>query len=103
MNNFLQTAISKKRHTLDILRDSLNDKQSGGYSVENEVRYKLIIDPSEDDSLVRLLFLNGILDRQRTHVLVCSNMPGDSNLQKVSRQECALLPYYMLPLHSITD
>lgn len=91
----------KKRHVLDILRDSLEDKQSGGYSVENEVRYKLIIDPSEDDSLVRLLFLNGILDRQRTHVLVCSSMPGDNNAQKVSWKESVLLPCNMYILSQI--
>ena len=73
----------KKRHILDILRDSLADRPMKNRRAENEVRYKLIIDPSEDDSLVRLLFTFGVLDRQKTRVFVCSDFPGDTHLQKV--------------------
>ncbi len=50
-------------------------------SIHNEVRYKLIIDPSEDDSLVRLLFTQGVLKRQNTRVYVCSDFPEDSHLR----------------------
>ena len=50
---------------------------------ENEVRYKLIIDPSEDGSLVRLLFSSGVLQRENTRVYVCSDFPGDAQVQKV--------------------
>ena len=50
---------------------------------ENEVRYKLIIDPSEDDSLIRLLFSLGVLARENTRMYVCSDFPGDSQIQKV--------------------
>ena len=49
----------------------------------NEVRYKLIIDPSEDESLTRLLFMFGILKFENTRTFMCSDFPGDSQLQKV--------------------
>ena len=51
---------------------------------ENEMRYKLIIDSSDDGSLVRLLFSTGVLQRSNTRVYVCSDFPGDAELQKVS-------------------
>ena len=71
----------ESRNILDILRSSLNDHAISG--AENEVRYKLIIDPSEDGSLVRLLFSSGVLQRENTRVYVCSDFPGDAQLQKV--------------------
>ena len=75
----------QKRSILAVLKDSLNDRpsQDGQDMAENEVRYKLIIDPSEDDSLIRLLFSLGVLDRQNTRMYVCSDFPGDSQIQKV--------------------
>ena len=50
----------------------------------NEVRYKLIIDPSEDDSVVRFLFSFGILNPDTTDMYVCSDFPGDSHIQKIN-------------------
>ena len=74
----------QKRNILDVLNDSLHDHpQSGKYMSDNEVRYKLIIDPSEDGSLMHLLFSLGVLDRQLTRIYVCSDFPGDSQTQKV--------------------
>ena len=52
---------------------------------EAEVRYKLIVDPSEDDSLVRLLFSFGVLERKKTRIFMCSDFPGNTQLQKVSQ------------------
>jgi hypothetical protein len=73
-----------KRHILDVLQESMKDRPSSLVDLaENEVRYKLIIDPSEDDSLVRLLFSFGILERNNTRVFVCSDFPGDGQLQKI--------------------
>ena len=71
------------RTTLEILQDSLNDCSQQA-NPQNEVRYKLIVDPSEDDSLARLLFTFDLLKRTKTHIFVCSNFPGDSSHQKVS-------------------
>lgn len=71
---------------LEVLQASLEDRpqQFSRDMAEAEVRYKLIIDPSEDDSLVRLLFSFGVLQRKETRMFVCSNFPGDSQLQKVT-------------------
>ena len=72
------------RGILEVLKDSLEDQQQGRDMAEAEVRYKLIIDPSEDDSLVRLLFSFGVLQREETRMFMCSDFPGDSQLQKVT-------------------
>ena len=73
-----------KRLILNVLMESMKDSPSSSQDLtENEVRYKLIIDPSEDDSLVRLLFSFGILERENTRVFVCSDFPGDGQLQKI--------------------
>ena len=74
-----------KRSILTVLKDSLKDcpSQDSQDMSENEVRYKLIIDPSEDDSLIRLLFSLGVLNRLNTRMYVCSDFPGDSQIQKV--------------------
>ena len=73
----------KQRSILTILKDSLKDSAKGERG-KNEVRYKLIIDPSEDSSVVRLLFRFGVLQRSNTRIYICSNFPGDNELHKVS-------------------
>lgn len=65
-----------------MLEQSLAD-QSKDLSAENEVRYKLIIDSSQDESLVRLLFSFGILSKEKTKIYVCSKLLGDSENEKV--------------------
>ena len=52
-------------------------------SAENEVRYKLIIDSSEDESVIRFLFTFGVLQRENTRMYICSKFPGDGETQKV--------------------
>ena len=70
------------RSVREVLKDSLEDRpqQKGWDMAEAEVRYKLIIDPSEDDSLVRLLFSFGVLKREETHVFMCSDFPGNNKV-----------------------
>ncbi len=73
-------------HILSILKNSLADHASteGGdvhNSIQSEVRYKLIIDPSEDDSLMRLLFTYEVLKRNNTRLYICSDFPGDRQLR----------------------
>lgn len=88
-----------RRSILEILQDSLKDRPQGSMDIsENEVRYKLIIDPSEDDSLVRLLFSFDVLERGNTKIFVCSDFPGDSQLQKV--HNCMILWNCRLTIHS---
>lgn len=74
------------RSLFDILEDSLEDCSSSHVnevqgSIQSEVRYKLIIDPSDDDSLVRLLFKFGVLKRNQTRLYICSDFPRDSHMQ----------------------
>ena len=74
------------RSIFHIIKDSLKDCPSSDVnevhaSIQTEVRYKLIIDPSDDDSLVRLLFKYGILKRDQTRLYICSDFPGDSHMR----------------------
>ncbi|XP_065839047.1 uncharacterized protein [Oscarella lobularis] len=76
------------RNVAQILKDSLNDTMEanqtlGGEGGDAEVRYKLIIDASEDDSMTRLLFQHGVLEKGPTRVFSCNDFPGDNDLQKV--------------------
>ena len=71
------------QNILDILLGSLLDHPEE-CGAENEMRYKLIIDSSEDGSLVRLLFSTGVLERGKTRVYMCSDFPGDAQLHKVT-------------------
>ena len=49
----------------------------------NKVRYKLLIDGSEDESVRRLLFSFKIVDPSTTKTYMCSDFPEDSEVQKV--------------------
>ena len=75
----LSTADVQRRDTVQVLKDSLYDTPT----IEDEVRYKIIIHSSEDDSLVRVLFQHKLLERQNTRIYMCSDFPGDTELQKV--------------------
>ena len=77
----MSTSEVKRRDPVEVLKDSLGDRPT----IQDEVRYKIIIHSSEDDSLVRLLFQFKILDRQNTRIYMCSDFPGDSELQKVRK------------------
>ena len=74
------------RSIFHIIKASLEDCSSSDVnevhvSIQAEVRYKLIIDPSDDDSLVRLLFKYGVLKRDQTRLYICSDFPGDSHMR----------------------
>ena len=78
----MSTSDVRRRDTVQILKESLGDAPT----IQDEVRYKIIIHTSEDDSLVRLLFQFKILERQNTRIYMCSDFPGDSELQKVRKR-----------------
>ena len=77
----------KLRNTIEVLRESLTDLSLAQFGdndgVEAEVRYKLIIDTSEDDSMARLLFMHSVLDQTSTRTFTCSDFPDDGDIQKV--------------------
>ena len=72
----------RRRDDLDVFKSSLQDLPAD-LSVESQVRYKLIIDSSEDDSLIAMLLSFGILERKSTTILVCTKFPGDPESEKV--------------------
>ena len=81
------------RNIIEILKESLEDrsirpvsrKNRGGEEEEElvEVRYKMIIDPSEDNSLPRLLYHYNILNIRDTRMFIGSDFPGDGELQEM--------------------
>ena len=72
----------RRRDDLEIFKTSLRDLPMD-LNVECQVRYKLIIDSSEDDSLTAMLFAFGTLKRNSTTILVCTKFPGDPDSEKV--------------------
>ena len=75
----LSTADIERRDQVLILKNSLNEISS----MEDEVRYKIVIHSSEDDSLVRLLFQLNVLERRNARIYIRSDFPGDTELQRV--------------------
>lgn len=80
----------KYRNIPSILKESMTDnalseRDEINSSIQSEVRYKIVIDPSSDESLVRLLFTFGILRRQETRVYICSEFPRDYH-SRVSKE-----------------
>ena len=65
---------------LDVLKESLADQPCD----LSAVRYKLIVDSSKDQSLVRLLFHFGVLKRKSTRIHMSSEFLGDAESEQVS-------------------
>ena len=76
---------SNLRNPVEVLIESLSDRQisAAGNLNESAVRYKLIIDETDDDSLMRLLKRRGILRADST-ILKCSDFPDNAELQDTS-------------------
>lgn len=72
----------RKRENLEVFKSSLEDLPED-LSVDHQVRYKLIIDSTEDDSLIGILLAFKILERQSTSILVCTKFKGDPESEKV--------------------
>ena len=72
------------KSVLEIIDQSLKDLPSSNSQTKSRpeytVRYKLIIDTSEDDSAVRYLFACGILDKQKTQMFACSEFIEGSHM-----------------------
>ena len=78
----------KHRNILEMIMESLLDlplnyeHEASKEEVEHaeNVRYKLIIDNSEDDSAVRYLFSCNILNRENTQMVACSDFSEESGM-----------------------
>lgn len=74
----------ERRDVLTIIKDSLEDRfiiqRNETRTFEQEgARYKMIIDDSEDESAMKLLFSNKVLD-EKAVVHLCSDFAEESNL-----------------------
>ena len=91
--------IQHHRNVLEIVEESLNDlpskERDDGKPIftGQNVRYKLIIDNSEDDSAVRYLFTCGVLKKQETLMFACSDFSEESG-QHVSHRVTTLISMY---------
>ena len=78
------------RNIIDVLLESLDDKPRPIFIDDQEdfeeVRYKLIIDPTEDDSSRRLMMMYEILNPQQTTTVIGSDFSDDGYLQNVCGQ-----------------
>ena len=83
------------------MQESLSECPSGT-SPENTVRYKLIIDPSKDNSLIRYLFKFGVVKKENTRMFMRSDGFNDEEAQKVSTTlivfKLFLQPFYLRSL-----
>ena len=70
---------------MQLLHESLQDRP---FFVDQEdfeeIRYKLIIDPTEDESSRRFIMEFGLLHPNEAKTLVGSDFPDDGDLQRVS-------------------
>ena len=74
----------ERRDVLTIIKDSLEDRliiqRNETRTFEQEgARYKIIIDDSEDESAMKLLFSNKVLD-EKAVIHLCSDFAEESNL-----------------------
>jgi hypothetical protein len=84
-NNFRPEDVTR-RSVISVLKSSL-DVKSGQIDFTNEarkVRYKLVIDSSEDESVTRLLYAFNIVDPATTRTYMCSSFPEDGEVQKIN-------------------
>ena len=92
----------RRQNIVDIIRASIQDTQTckeqntftGDEHVSNEVRYKLFIDASEDESLMRFLFAFNIL-KQETTKYICTDHSADHS-QKVRETHCLCYEILMI-------
>ena len=91
------------RSVVEILKDSLNDKPHFiGEEDFEEIRYKLIIDATEDDSSRRLLVMFGIVDPDYTKTVVGSDFPDDGDLQKVNNKYTCIYVHICIRIYVYT-
>eukprot|EP00947_MAST-08B_sp_MAST-8B-sp1_P003662 g3662.t1 len=80
----LQNSIKDTQHAHQKAteRDLERDERQPGLN-QTAIRYKMIVDGSEDESIVRLLFSAGILQENRTHLLSLSDFEDDKEAERL--------------------
>ena len=73
--------INLLRHPMDVVRDAIS-KDCMSHDLRSKPRFKLIIDESEDDSIMRLLSIEGAVDLSKRYLFKLSSMPEGAELEK---------------------
>jgi hypothetical protein len=84
-NNYFPEDVTR-RSVVSVLKSSL-EVESAKIDLTNEaqkVRYKLVIDSSEDESVTRLLYAFNIVDPATTRTYMCSSFPEDGAVQEIN-------------------
>ncbi len=68
------------RQPIDVISDALKDSKMG----TGLKRYTLLIDDSEDDSIVRLLRHEGLIDTSKKCLFKLSKMPENARLEEIN-------------------
>lgn len=71
------------RHPANVLRDALDSASSTLTVHESRPRFKLVIDCTEDDSILRLLQAAGIVDVSHRSLYKLSNLPDEADIEQV--------------------
>jgi hypothetical protein len=72
------------RDPMTVLKDALNDSlQLNQLNQSNRPRFKLVVDCTEDDSILRLLSSGGVLEVTQRSLYKLSNLPDDVDLERL--------------------
>jgi hypothetical protein len=72
------------RNPMKVLKDAVNDSlQPNQLNQSNRPRFKLVIDCTEDDSILRLLSSGGVLEVTQRSLYKLSNLPDDVDLERL--------------------
>jgi hypothetical protein len=83
------------RNPMTVLKDALNDSlQSNQLNQSNRPRFKLVIDCTEDDSILRLLSSGGVLEVTQRSLYKLSNLPDDVDLERLRLVSGGQLCYF---------
>ena len=77
----VESLVRLLRSPMDVVREAISsqtDTETKG-SLHSKARYKLIIDESEDDSVMRMLGIVGLLDRQNMSLFKLSGMSEETD------------------------
>lgn len=70
------------RHPLEVLRCSMH-RDDETLSLSNRPRYKLVIDCSDDDSILRLLKIGHIIDHSAKSLHMLSDLPEGKSMERL--------------------
>ena len=77
--------VNQSENILDIFEETINDSPKDLTEFETTpIRYKLVIDKSDDNSLIRIIFSLNSMKKQKVRIFFCSDFSEDSELEIVN-------------------